>query len=272
MTGAPRRMAASRSSRTRIAAASPMTKPSRSRSKGRDAVDGSSLRCDRTLIMANAPNVSGASGASAPPASATSTVPARIAASACPIAVAPDAHEFAFPIAGPRISRSMATFEAAAPPKTAVARVGETPRTPRVTYAACCSSPKATPPRAEPIQIPVRPADRAAGASSAWSTAMRAAATAKALNRSSRRARRGSRWSLATKSSTWAAMRDGKGEASKRSIVFTAERFAMTPRHSPSAPCPTGVIAPIPVTTTRLTLAPRRAPARGGACDARSAR
>ena len=41
--------------------------------------------------MANAPKVSGASGASAPPARAASTVPARIAWNACPMAIAPEA-------------------------------------------------------------------------------------------------------------------------------------------------------------------------------------
>ena len=83
--------------------------------------------------MAKAPKVSGASGASAPPARAASTVPARIAWKACPIAIAPEAHEFALPIDGPRIPRSIDTFDAPAPPKTAVARVGATARTPRRT-------------------------------------------------------------------------------------------------------------------------------------------
>jgi hypothetical protein len=91
------------------------------------------LRCDSTLIIAKAPKVSGASGASAPPASATSTVPSRTASKAWPMATAPEAHEFALPTAGPVIPRSSATLLAPAPPKTASARVGATPRTPRAT-------------------------------------------------------------------------------------------------------------------------------------------
>ncbi len=83
--------------------------------------------------MAKAPKVSGASGASAPPAMATSTMPARIAWAAWPMAIAPDAQEFALPTAGPRMPWSIATFDAAAPPKTAVASVGATARTPRAT-------------------------------------------------------------------------------------------------------------------------------------------
>ena len=107
-----------------------MTNPSRPASNGRLAVEGSSLRVDSTPIIANAPNVSGASGASAPPATATSTVPSRTAWNAWPMATAPDAHELALPMAGPRMPWSMATFEAAAPPNTAVASVGATARTP----------------------------------------------------------------------------------------------------------------------------------------------
>ena len=80
-----------------MAAPSAITNPSRSTSKGRLAVAGSSLRPDRTPIIAKAPNVSGANGASAPPAMATSTMPARIACAAWPMAIAPDAQEFALP-------------------------------------------------------------------------------------------------------------------------------------------------------------------------------
>ncbi len=49
------------------------------------------------------------------------------------MAIAPEAHEFALPIDGPRIPRSIDTFDAPAPPKTAVASVGATARTPRRT-------------------------------------------------------------------------------------------------------------------------------------------
>ena len=92
-------------------------------------------------MRAKAPNVSGASGASAPPARARSTVPSRMAWKAWPMAIAPDAQELALPTDGPVRPRSRATLLAPAPPKTASARVGETPRVPRATYPACCSSP-----------------------------------------------------------------------------------------------------------------------------------
>ena len=49
------------------------------------------------------------------------------------MAVLPEAQEFALPTDGPRIPRSIATLLAPAPPKTAVARVGATARTPPAT-------------------------------------------------------------------------------------------------------------------------------------------
>jgi hypothetical protein len=56
-----------------------------------------------------------------------------MAPKAWPMAMAPDAHEFALPTAGPVTPRSSATLLAPAPPNTASASVGETPRTPRRT-------------------------------------------------------------------------------------------------------------------------------------------
>src|SRR5438045_430625 len=52
---APRRRAASSSSRTTTPEPSPITKPSRSLSKGRDAVSGWSLRVDRARMAAKPP-------------------------------------------------------------------------------------------------------------------------------------------------------------------------------------------------------------------------
>ena len=82
-------------------------------------------------MMSKAPNASGDSGHSTPPATAASISPARIAPSASPIATAPDAQEFAVERIGPRTSSAMPRFAGAAPPKTASASVGETERMPR---------------------------------------------------------------------------------------------------------------------------------------------
>ena len=74
--------------------------------------------------MSNAPNASGLSGISQPPAIAASTRPSRRSPSASPSATAPDAHEFAVERIGPRTSSAIPRLAGAAPPKTASARFG----------------------------------------------------------------------------------------------------------------------------------------------------
>src|SRR3546814_15576430 len=65
---APRALARSYSSITRIPAPSPMTKPSRPSSHGRDAFSGSSLRVDSAFIAQKPPTDVGVVAYSAPPA------------------------------------------------------------------------------------------------------------------------------------------------------------------------------------------------------------
>ena len=90
--------------------------------------------------MSNAPNASGLSGISHPPAMAASTRPSRRSPSASPSATAPEAHELAVERIGPRTSSAMPRLAGAAPPKTASARFGATWRMPRSMYRSCCSS------------------------------------------------------------------------------------------------------------------------------------
>ena len=75
-------------------------------------------------MMSKAPNASGLSGISQPPAIAASTRPSRRSPSASPIATAPDAHELAVDRIGPRTSSAMPRLAGAAPPNTASARFG----------------------------------------------------------------------------------------------------------------------------------------------------
>src|SRR4030095_1755610 len=75
---APRWSAWDSSSRTRMAAPSPRTMPSRSRSKGRQASCGTSFLVDSTRMEQYAAKVNRVKGASAPPASARSMPPAEI--------------------------------------------------------------------------------------------------------------------------------------------------------------------------------------------------
>ena len=81
-------------------------------------------------MIENAPKQSGASGASAPPASIASARPARIAWKASPTAIVPDAQLIALVTLGPERPNSMATLQLDAPPKTLSASDGSTPRRP----------------------------------------------------------------------------------------------------------------------------------------------
>ena len=65
-----------------------MMKPSRSRSKGRLAFDGSSLRVDSARIAPNPPTPIGVMAASDPPANITSAAFLRMISHASPIACA----------------------------------------------------------------------------------------------------------------------------------------------------------------------------------------
>ena len=69
---APRACACSRLSKTNAPAPSPITKPSRSLSKGREAVFGSSFRTDKACIALNPPILALATPASEPPVTMTS--------------------------------------------------------------------------------------------------------------------------------------------------------------------------------------------------------
>ena len=88
---APRASARSHASSTRNAAPSPITKPSRPVSNGRDAAVGSSLRVLSAPMRANAAIDVGVIAASVPPHTTTSALPSRIIRSPSPIALAPDA-------------------------------------------------------------------------------------------------------------------------------------------------------------------------------------
>src|SRR5690606_30969886 len=103
-----------------------MTNPSRSRSKGRLDVAGSSLRVLRTRIHVKAPKTSGESGASAPPASITGTRPSWIIRAASPIATIPAAQELPLARDGPVRPISILMLDDAAPPNTDSASIGFT--------------------------------------------------------------------------------------------------------------------------------------------------
>src|SRR3970282_895171 len=84
----------------RTALASPMTKPSRFFSNGRQAVAGSGL-VDIARISANALKVRAYRGASAEAATMASAYPLLIVRYASPIAMAPEVQLFEFALLGP---------------------------------------------------------------------------------------------------------------------------------------------------------------------------
>src|SRR6188768_3032704 len=92
---------------------SPITNPSRSLSKGRDARDGSSLRVDSARIAAKPPTPIGVIAASEPPAIMTSASPREITRKASPTACAPDEHAVHGAEFGPRAPKRMETWPAA---------------------------------------------------------------------------------------------------------------------------------------------------------------
>ncbi len=85
---APRATARSHVSSTRNAAPSPMTKPSRSTSNGRDALAGSGLLVSAPIRVKAAMHT-GLTQASVPPATTSSAVPSRTMRAASPMAWAP---------------------------------------------------------------------------------------------------------------------------------------------------------------------------------------
>ncbi len=94
-------------------APSPMTNPSRPRSNGREAAEGSSLRVDRARIAAKPPTRTSLIPASDEPAIITSASPRRIISHASPRAWPPVAQADETAKLGPRAPKTMAAWPAA---------------------------------------------------------------------------------------------------------------------------------------------------------------
>ena len=136
------------------------TNPSRVRSKGREALSGSSLRRERARAAAKAASIEGTIGASAPPAIATSTIPSRIIRAASPTEWAPEAHAVETASVGPVIPCFRAMNPAAMLTSDMGAAKGETPLNPRERRPETFSSQVPIPPRLDPMTTAVRRARR----------------------------------------------------------------------------------------------------------------
>src|ERR1019366_4090650 len=152
--GAPRRRACSSSSRTRMPAPSPMTKPSRSLSQGRLARAGSSLRVERARMAANPPTPMGVMAASAPPAIITSASQCWMMRKESPMEWALVVQAVAVASFGPLAPNLMETCPAARLTMEAGIKKGEILRGPPSSSAVCSRSITSNPPMPEPICTP----------------------------------------------------------------------------------------------------------------------
>ncbi len=163
MMFAPRAMACSRSSRTRVAAPSPMMNPSRSRSNGRLACSGSSLRNDRAREDEKLAMATSTMPASVPPAIMTSAWLRRMISAASPMAFADAAHAVTVQVLGPKRLNSIETTPPAMFEMILAMASGETRSGPRWRSVSTDSWNVLIPPIPEPQTTPAR---RAAGSSS----------------------------------------------------------------------------------------------------------
>ena len=92
---------------------SPITKPSRSRSKGRQAFSGSSFRVDRARMEANPPTLMGVMAASDPPQSMASASPRAMIRNESPMAWDPEEQAVQVAVLGPLAPNRMESCPAA---------------------------------------------------------------------------------------------------------------------------------------------------------------
>ena len=205
--------------------------------------------------------------ASVPPAITATESPRRIHSAASPMALPEEAQAETAAKFGPRAPNSMATRPAVMSGIIAGMVKGETRRGPpwlRRTTAFSSHSrppiPEATrTPTSSPIELTSRPES---------STASRAAASPRATQREVRRASLGPRWSAGSNPLTSPAIRVGRSDASQSEMGTIPDRPRRQASQLDSTSRPSGVTAPIPVTTTRTRplrspVIPPAPPARG---------
>src|SRR3954462_4738372 len=231
---APRARAFSPSSSTRTPAPSPMMKPSRRASNGRQTP-----LVDVASRAANAARASGVSAASEPPATTASASPVCTIRTAVAIALAPAAQADTTPKTGPRSSCAMAMAAEPALPIISGTASGDTFSGPSSFRTPKPASRVPRPPMPVPSTQPIRPGSYAGSSSQpACPSASCEAASANCVKRSERRA------SLRVKNSSGSKLAHG---ASPSAMPTSPARQRSK---SVSAPTPKGVMAPTPVMTT----------------------
>jgi hypothetical protein len=180
------------------------------------------------------------------------TSPRLIISIASPMACPPLAQADTTVWFGPRIPVLIAIWPEAQSGTRYWMKLGDARDGPRSSSSLLWSSRILQPPMAVPTMMPI-------SSRLLWSTvipessiASLAAATAKRELRSSRRASFGSTYRDASKPLTSPKMRTANGAGSKRVVVLTPDLPAMRADQVVSRSLPSGVTAPMPVTTTRF--------------------
>src|SRR3954469_25179044 len=260
---APRRVANSSSSRMMTPEPSPITNPSRSRSKGRLARAGSSLRVERARMAANPPTPIGVMAASEPPAIITSASLRRMISNASPIACADAEQAVHVAEVGPLAPNRIETWPAARLMIAAGMKKGEIRRGPPSSSALCSRSIVVKPPMPDAMNTPTRGAISRVTFSPESSIANCDAAMANWMKMSIFLTSFFSMNRSGSKSFTSAAKRVENADASNRVIGPMPLRPARSDSQVASVPMPTEDTSPMPVTTTRLlNLPPPRVTAR----------
>ena len=130
---------------------SPITKPSRSLSKGREAFSGASLRVERARIEQKPATPRGVIAASEPPAIIATASPRWIRRNESPTACAPLVHAVAVAELGPLAPLRIATQPEARLTMAAGMKNGLTRRGPPFTSSECSRSIVAKPPMPLPM-------------------------------------------------------------------------------------------------------------------------
>src|SRR5215212_2682750 len=255
---APRARACSRSSRIRAPAPSPMTKPLRRASNGREASAGRSLNLvARAVIWAKATSATWTKADSAPPATMAVASPWPMAWKARPMAWLEAAQAVVVVKLGPRRPSFIAIWPAAAFGISWGTVKGETRLGPLVRITASLASSELIPPMPVANTTPVSSLSTASSIPLS-SQASRAEVRANWVERSSRLASLGPRLAAGSKSRHSAATLDGTGSGSTRVRGPRPDWPAQMASQYALAPTPTGVTAPSPVTTTRCKVLPHR--------------
>src|SRR3954470_4503749 len=251
---APRALANSYSSRISTPDPSPTMKPSRSRSNGRLALAGSSLRVDSARSAPNPPIPIGVIAASEPPAIITSAAPRLMISKASAIACADAEQAVQVAEFGPRAPNRIDTWPAARLMIADGMKNGEILRGPPSSRALCSRSMVVNPPIPEAMNTPTRRDSAGVMVRPESSIANCDAAIAYWMKMSIFLTSFFSMYASGSKRFTSPAMRVANWVVSNLVIGATPLWPALIPVQFASVPIPSDDTSPMPVTTTRRLL------------------